>query len=126
MGKWSISKRIAKYSKLKDLMQRGYTPKQAADVVGCAAATARKIKRMPDDELSHYCNVSGVDLTPREKQISSYLIQGFNDAYIAKTLNLSIRTVQCCLYSIYYRLDLMGDKRIHRRVSAVNALKEIL
>jgi DNA-binding NarL/FixJ family response regulator len=58
-------------------------------------------------------------LTPRESEILSEMAQGKTNAAIASALFLTERAVEKHINSIFSKLELGGEKDVHRRVKAV-------
>ncbi|MDP9067360.1 MAG: response regulator transcription factor [Actinomycetota bacterium] len=58
-------------------------------------------------------------LTPREKEILGEMAQGKTNAAIAGGLFLTERAVEKHINSIFSKLQLSGEKDVHRRVKAV-------
>ena len=58
-------------------------------------------------------------LTPREKEVLSEMAQGKTNAAIAEALFLTERAVEKHINSIFSKLQLSGEKDVHRRVKAV-------
>lgn len=58
-------------------------------------------------------------LTPREIEVLSEMAQGKTNAAIAEALVLTERAVEKHINSIFSKLQLSGEKDVHRRVKAV-------
>lgn len=58
-------------------------------------------------------------LTPRETEVLSEMAQGKTNAAIAASLFLTERAVEKHINSIFSKLQLSGEKDLHRRVKAV-------
>lgn len=58
-------------------------------------------------------------LTPREKETLSEMAQGKTNAAIAESLFLTERAVEKHINSIFSKLQLTGERVVHRRVKAV-------
>jgi len=61
------------------------------------------------------------DLSTRERELLSLMAQGLSNAGIAKALFLSPKTVETHVRSIFIKLGLPPEGRVHRRVLAVLA-----
>jgi DNA-binding NarL/FixJ family response regulator len=59
------------------------------------------------------------ELTPREREILAEMAQGKNNAAIAASLVLTERSVEKHIHSIFLKLGLSWEERVHRRVKAV-------
>jgi DNA-binding NarL/FixJ family response regulator len=59
------------------------------------------------------------ELTPRERGILEEMAQGKNNAAIAASLVLTERSVEKHIHSIFLKLNLTWEERVHRRVKAV-------
>lgn len=57
-------------------------------------------------------------LTPRQQEVLELMSQGYNNAAIAKSLQLSEKSVETYINIIYQALGLSGETGIHARVSA--------
>jgi DNA-binding NarL/FixJ family response regulator len=58
-------------------------------------------------------------LTQRERDVLQQIAEGKNNAAIAEALTLSARAVEKHINSIFQKLDLSEEPRVHRRVMAV-------
>jgi DNA-binding NarL/FixJ family response regulator len=58
-------------------------------------------------------------LTERERDVLQQIAEGKNNAAIAEVLTLSPRAVEKHINSIFQKLDLSEEPRVHRRVMAV-------
>ncbi|MEA2485966.1 MAG: hypothetical protein QOD46_1077 [Actinomycetota bacterium] len=58
-------------------------------------------------------------LTERERDVLQQIAEGKNNAAIAEALTLSPRAVEKHINSIFQKLDLSEEPRVHRRVMAV-------
>jgi DNA-binding NarL/FixJ family response regulator len=58
-------------------------------------------------------------LTPRESEVLGEMAQGRTNAAIAASLVLTERAVEKHINSIFSKLELTGEKEVHRRVKAV-------
>jgi DNA-binding NarL/FixJ family response regulator len=58
-------------------------------------------------------------LTDRERDVLQQIAEGKNNAAIADALSLSARAVEKHINSIFQKLDLSEEPRVHRRVMAV-------
>jgi DNA-binding NarL/FixJ family response regulator len=58
-------------------------------------------------------------LTERERDVLQQIAEGKNNAAIADALSLSPRAVEKHINSIFQKLDLSEEPRVHRRVMAV-------
>lgn len=58
-------------------------------------------------------------LTPREREVLALVAEGQSNTAISSVLNLSERTVEAHMRSIFPKLGLVDDGTTHRRVSAV-------
>jgi DNA-binding NarL/FixJ family response regulator len=58
-------------------------------------------------------------LTPREREVLAEMAQGKNNAGVATSLVLSERAVEKHINSVFSKLDLSGEREVHRRVKAV-------
>ena len=58
-------------------------------------------------------------LTDRERDVLQQIAEGKNNAAIAEALTLSPRAVEKHINSIFQKLDLSEEPRVHRRVMAV-------
>jgi DNA-binding NarL/FixJ family response regulator len=67
---------------------------------------------------SRPCAGSMAQLSPRERQILSELAKGKGNAAIADTLELSKRSVEKHIHSIFSKLDLGDSEEVSRRVKA--------
>jgi DNA-binding NarL/FixJ family response regulator len=77
-----------------------------SDLVGRLVARRRR-----DDPLDR--------LTAREREVLALMAQGLTNAGLCAELNLSTKTVEGHVRSIFTKLDLDADERSHRRVLAV-------
>ena len=59
------------------------------------------------------------ELTPRERDVLREMAEGKNNAAIAQALNLSERTVEKAIHSIFLKLGLAWEPAVHKRVKAV-------
>lgn len=121
---WNAQHRFEKYSQIRELLKEGCNVNQAAVRAGVHPFTVRKVKNMSDADFNNYFVPN--QLTPRERQIGLYLSQGFDNNHIAKTLSISVRTVEYHISVIYNRLDVTEKENVHKRVYTANALREIL
>jgi DNA-binding NarL/FixJ family response regulator len=59
------------------------------------------------------------ELTPREREVLGEMAQGKNNAAIAEALVITERSVEKYIHSIFTKLGLAWEERVHRRVKAV-------
>jgi DNA-binding NarL/FixJ family response regulator len=59
------------------------------------------------------------DLTPREHDVLREMAEGKNNAAIGASLNLTERSVEKVIHSIFQKLDLAWEASVHKRVKAV-------
>jgi ATP/maltotriose-dependent transcriptional regulator MalT len=71
------------------------------------------------DDLATRASASAVGLTARERQVLSLIADGSHDAEVAERLQLSRRTVQAHLRSVYTKLD------VTTRTAAVHRAREL-
>lgn len=71
------------------------------------------------DDLAARASASAVGLTARERQVLSLIADGSHDAEVAERLQLSRRTVQAHLRSVYTKLD------VTTRTAAVHRAREL-
>jgi DNA-binding NarL/FixJ family response regulator len=59
------------------------------------------------------------ELTPRENDVLGAMAQGMNNAAVAEKLIITERSVEKYVHSIFAKLGLAWEDRVHRRVKAV-------
>lgn len=60
-------------------------------------------------------------LTVRESQVLALLAQGLSNRAIAERLHTTERTVETHVSRVFWKLDLLDDTAVHRRVRATLA-----
>jgi two-component system, NarL family, response regulator DevR len=81
---------------------------------------SRKVAAMLGEILSKDKNV-GLELKPREKEVLRLVVEGKTNDQIGVTLNISVKTVENNLHTIYQKLDVVS-----RVEAAVRAVRESL
>ena len=100
---------------------------QAAFDAG-ARLTSRQAMALADatvDDLAARASASAVGLTARERQVLSLIADGSHDAEVAERLQLSRRTVQAHLRSVYTKLDVTTRTAAVHRATELDLIRPV-
>lgn len=76
------------------------------------------MQKMPVKDLSPRTNSLVEGLTVRQQEVLRLIAKGYNNASIAKRLDLSLRSVETYISSIYQKLNLTENPSLDARVQA--------